>query len=92
MTKNSKTKSVRSNVKELASEHCRDTANKCSLTQCKYTMFKAQYKTRSPYESWSTLGIYNSEANAISSAMQKKKRGALLVRVMDKRGAVVFVY
>lgn len=83
---------MRSNVKELASEHCRDTANKGSLTQCKYTMFKAQYKTRSPYESWSTLGIYNSEANAISSAMQKKKRGALLVRVVDKRGAVVFVY
>jgi hypothetical protein len=55
-------------------------------------MFKAQYKTRSPYETWNTLGMYNSEANAISSAMQKKKRGALLVRVIDRRGAVLFVH
>lgn len=55
-------------------------------------MFKAQYKSSSPYESWNTLGIYNSEANAIASAMQKKKRGALMVRVVDKRSAVVFVY
>ncbi len=55
-------------------------------------MFKAQYKTRSPYETWNTLGIYNSEANAISSAMHKKKRGALLVRVIDRRGAVLFVH
>jgi hypothetical protein len=55
-------------------------------------MFKAQYKTRSPYETWNTLGVYNSEGNAISSAMHKKKRGALMVRVVDKRGAVVYVY
>jgi hypothetical protein len=54
-------------------------------------MYKTQYKTRSPYETWNTLGTYNSEANAISSAMEKKKRGALLVRVIDKCGAVVFV-
>lgn len=54
-------------------------------------MFKTQYKTRSPYESWNTLGIYGSEANAIASAMHKKKRGALMVRVVDKRGAVVYV-
>jgi deoxycytidylate deaminase len=54
-------------------------------------MFKAQYKSRSPYESWNTLGMYTSEANAISSAMLKKKRGALLVRVVDQRGGVVYV-
>ena len=54
-------------------------------------MFKAQYKTRSPYESWTTLGMYGTESTAISSAMQKKQRGALLVRVVDKRGAVVYV-
>lgn len=55
-------------------------------------MFKAQYKTQSPYEAWNTLGFYNSEANAISSAIYKKKRGALLVRVVNKRGAVLFVH
>lgn len=55
-------------------------------------MFKVQYKSRSPYESWNILGNYSSEANAIASAMQKKKRGALLIRVVDKRGAVVFVH
>jgi hypothetical protein len=92
LSKNSTTESVRSNVKELATEHCRGTANKGSLTQRKYTMFKAQYKSRSSYESWNTLGSYNSEANAITNAIQKKERGALLVRVVDKRSAVVFVY
>lgn len=54
-------------------------------------MFKAQYKTRSPYESWTTLGMYGTESTAISSAMLKKQRGALLVRVVDKRGAVVYM-
>ena len=54
-------------------------------------MFKAQYKTRSPYETWNTLGFYVSEDNAISSALHKRKRGALMVRVVDKRGAVLFV-
>jgi hypothetical protein len=54
-------------------------------------MFKAQYKTRSPYESWNTLGIYNSEISAIASALLKKKRGALLVRVTDKRGNLTFI-
>lgn len=39
-----------------------------------------------------TLGTYATEVDAITSAMHKKKRGALLVRVMDKRGAVVFVH
>jgi hypothetical protein len=55
------------------------------------TLYKAQYKTRSPYESWTTLGMYGTESTAISSAIQKKQRGALLVRVVDKRGAVVYV-
>jgi hypothetical protein len=55
-------------------------------------MFRAQHKSKSPFESWNTLGIYNSESNAISSAMHKKKRGSLMVRVIDKRGAVLFVH
>ena len=54
-------------------------------------MYKAQYKTHSPYESWTTLGMYGTESTAISSAIQKKQRGTLLVRVVDKRGAVVYV-
>jgi len=54
-------------------------------------MFKTQYKTRSPFETWNTLGIYNSESNAISTALLKKKRGALIVRVVDKLGAVMYV-
>jgi hypothetical protein len=54
-------------------------------------MFKAQYKTRNPYETWNILGMYNSAGNAISSAMLKKKHGALMVRVIDKHGAVIYV-
>jgi deoxycytidylate deaminase len=53
-------------------------------------MYKTQYKSRSPYESWNTLGMYTSESNAISSAMLKKKRGALIVRVTNKSGHVVY--
>lgn len=53
-------------------------------------MFKAQYKTHSPYESWTTLGIYGTEYTAISSAMQKRKLGALIVRVVNTSGAVIY--
>lgn len=53
-------------------------------------MFKAQYKSRNPYESWSTIGSYSSESSAISVALRKKQSGALIVRVVDKSGSVVF--
>jgi hypothetical protein len=54
-------------------------------------MYKTQFKSRSPYESWSTLGTYTTEANAISSALRKKRRGALIVRVTDKLGGLVYI-
>jgi hypothetical protein len=53
-------------------------------------MFKTQFKSRSPYESWSTLGHYGTEAAAISAALNKKNAGALLVRVTDKSGSIVY--
>lgn len=53
-------------------------------------MFKAQFKSKSPYESWTTIGTYGSEAPAISAAMARKKKGALLVRVVDKNNAVIY--
>jgi hypothetical protein len=53
-------------------------------------MYKAQFKTKSPYESWTTLGTFGSEAAAISAALQKKNKGALLVRVVDKSNSVVY--
>jgi hypothetical protein len=53
-------------------------------------MYKAQYKKNSPYESWTTLGSYGSEAQAISAAIAKKNRGALIIRVVDKKGSVVY--
>lgn len=53
-------------------------------------MFKAQYKRNSPYESWIVIGTYNSEQSAISAALQYKRKGAVLVRVTDKKGAVVY--
>lgn len=53
-------------------------------------MFKAQFKTRSPYESWTTLGHYGTEAPAISAALFKKNAGAIMVRVVDKSGSVVY--
>lgn len=53
-------------------------------------MFKAQFKSKSPYESWTTIGTYGSEAPAISAAMARKKKGALLVRVVDKNNSVIY--
>ena len=53
-------------------------------------MYKAQFKNRSPYESWTTIGTYGSEAPAVSAAMARKNRGAIMVRVLDKSGAVIY--
>ena len=35
-------------------------------------MYKTQYKARSPYDTWITVGSYGSEAQAISAALGKK--------------------
>jgi hypothetical protein len=53
-------------------------------------MYRAQFKSKSPYESWTTIGSYGSEAQAISAAIRKKTAGAVLVRVIDKGGSVVY--
>lgn len=53
-------------------------------------MYKAQYKRNSPYESWIAIGSFSSEQSAISAALQYKTKGAILVRVTDKKGAVIY--
>ncbi len=53
-------------------------------------MYKVQFKARSPFESWSSLGSYGTEAQAIQAALSKKNKGAILVRVTDKKGSVVY--
>ena len=53
-------------------------------------MYKAQYKRHSPYESWTTIGSYSSEQSAVSAALQYKNKGKLMVRVIDKNGAVIY--
>jgi hypothetical protein len=53
-------------------------------------MFKAQFKRHSPYESWTTYGTYATEAQAVSAALSKKNAGAMLVRVVDKKGSTVY--
>ena len=50
-------------------------------------MYKAQFKRHSPYEGWTTYGTYGSEQQAISAALSKKNAGAILVRVIDKKGS-----
>lgn len=54
-------------------------------------MYKAQFKGKSPTEGWSGIGTYGSEEQAISAALTKKRGGALMVRVTDKRGGIVYV-
>ena len=53
-------------------------------------MYKAQFKRHNPYESWTTVGHYGTEAAAISAALSYKNKGMLMVRVTDKKGAVVY--
>ena len=53
-------------------------------------MYKAQFKKNSPYEAWTTIGHYGTEASAMSAAMSYKAKGMLIVRVTDKNGAVVY--
>jgi len=53
-------------------------------------MFKVQFKSRSPYESWTVLGTFGTENSAIAAALQKKQKGAVLVRVLDRKGSVVY--
>jgi hypothetical protein len=54
------------------------------------SMFKSQYKSNNPYQSWSTIGSYSSESEAINSALRKKTAGALMVRVVTADGNIVF--
>ena len=53
-------------------------------------MYKAQFKKHSPYESWTNYGSYGSEAQAISAALQKKRAGVIMVRVVDKKGSTIY--
>jgi hypothetical protein len=53
-------------------------------------MYKAQFKKNTPYESWTTFGSYNSEAQAVSAAIQKKRAGVIMIRVIDKKGSTVY--
>jgi len=53
-------------------------------------MYKVFYKNKTPVESWTSFGSYGQESQAISAALRKKRAGALMVRVTDKRGGVVY--
>jgi hypothetical protein len=53
-------------------------------------MFKAQFKRSNPYESWTTIGSYGNEQSAMAAALQYKTKGMLMVRVTDKKGAVIY--
>ena len=53
-------------------------------------MYKAQFKSRNAYESWTTIGTYGSESAALDAAMRKKQGGAFIVRVVDKSSSTVF--
>lgn len=53
-------------------------------------MFKTQYKSRNAYEAWATVGSYGREVEAISSALHKKLKGAVMVRVLNSKGAVIY--
>ena len=53
-------------------------------------MYKAFYKSKTPVEKWTSFGSYAQETQAITAALRKKQAGALMVRVTDKKGSVVY--
>lgn len=53
-------------------------------------MYKAQFKSKSPFNAWQSVGQYGTESAAISAALTAKNRGAIMVRVLDKQGKVVY--
>jgi hypothetical protein len=53
-------------------------------------MYKAQFKNKSPYEAWTTHGSYGNENAAIAGAMARKNMGAMIVRVIDSKGSVIY--
>lgn len=53
-------------------------------------MYTTQYKMSNPFESWKSMGTFGSEAQAIAAALNKKTKGALVVRVIDRRKQVIY--
>jgi len=53
-------------------------------------MYKVYFKSKTPVEKWTVVGTYSQETQAIMAAMRKKRAGAIMVRVTDKKGAVVY--
>jgi len=54
-------------------------------------MFRVQFKSKSPVESWTTHGTYGTESEATINATKKKSSGALMVRVLNKINELIFV-
>jgi hypothetical protein len=52
--------------------------------------YKAQYKMRSPFDSWKNASSFSNESAAIAEALRKKRKGALLVRVVDSKGRTIY--
>jgi hypothetical protein len=53
-------------------------------------MYKVQYKQNSVLETWTTMGIYGTEQEAIANAMRKRMAGAAITRVIDRNQAIIF--
>lgn len=53
-------------------------------------MYKVFYKNKTPVEKWTSFGSYGQESQAIAAALRKKRAGALMVRVTDRKGSVVY--
>jgi hypothetical protein len=53
-------------------------------------MYTTQYKMNNPFESWKSMGSFASESQAIAAALNKKLKGALVVRVIDRKKQVIY--
>ncbi len=55
-------------------------------------MYKLQYKKNNAIESWTTMGTYGTEQEAIANAIKKRISGAVITRVIDQDSKIVFIH
>jgi hypothetical protein len=55
-------------------------------------MYQVQYKENNVLETWTTMGTYGTEQQAIANAVKKRLSGAIITRVIDRNRSVIFTH
>lgn len=68
----------------------RDLAKIESSHSKKSQRYRTIYKMSNPYTAWISAGTYSELNNALSMALRKKRMGAVVVRIEDGNGMIVY--